>query len=90
VKRRSDHERNRTRLDTTLQKTSICKSDKGHRAEFLAAIEDCFGPVTAPDPEDEARAVFRVLARHVCSGEGEDVTHLPPEDLRDLWPAPGI
>ncbi len=40
------------------------------------------------DPETVARAVFRVLARRVSEGEIEDVVHILPRELRELWPEP--
>lgn len=61
------------------------KPVKEHREEFLGAIEACFGPEGAPDPERVARAVFAVLGRHVTAGEIADVRHLLPRDLQDLW-----
>lgn len=39
-----------------------------------------------PDPERWTRAVFAVLSRHVDEGELEDVVHLLPEGLGELWP----
>ncbi len=38
------------------------------------------------DPEKIARAVFKVLARRVSEGEIEDVLHILPRELRELWP----
>ena len=38
------------------------------------------------DPEQVARAVFRVLARRVSAGEIEDVVRILPTELRGLWP----
>lgn len=40
------------------------------------------------DPEHATRSVFDLLARHVTSGELQDVVALLPEDLRDLWATP--
>jgi uncharacterized protein (DUF2267 family) len=37
------------------------------------------------DPEEAARAVFRVLERHVSPGEISDVKRTLPRDIRDLW-----
>jgi uncharacterized protein (DUF2267 family) len=37
------------------------------------------------EPEEIARAVFQVLARHISAGEIEDIKHLLPKDLKDLW-----
>ena len=38
------------------------------------------------DPERVARAVFTVLAKRVSEGEIEDVKHVLPAEVRDLWP----
>jgi uncharacterized protein (DUF2267 family) len=32
------------------------------------------------------RAVFKVLARHISKGETENVKHLLPKTLQELWP----
>jgi uncharacterized protein (DUF2267 family) len=58
-----------------------------HREEFLARIAQPF--VSAGDsvhPEPVARAVFAVLEQRVSDGEIEDVKHILPAELRDLWP----
>jgi uncharacterized protein (DUF2267 family) len=44
--------------------------------------------LTDGDPECAARAVFAVLARRIADGEIEDVKHVLPEDIRELWPNP--
>jgi uncharacterized protein (DUF2267 family) len=57
------------------------------REEFLARIAQYF--VRAGDsvhPEPVARAVFAVLAQRVSDGEIEDVKHILPGEIRDLWP----
>ena len=61
------------------------KPSKAHKAAFLSSIRACFGPGAPPDPEEVARAVFKVLAHHVTSGEIKDVKQLLPKDLRELW-----
>jgi uncharacterized protein (DUF2267 family) len=33
-----------------------------------------------------ARAVFRVLSRHVSEGELSEVRQLLPAEIRELWP----
>jgi len=38
------------------------------------------------DPEQAARAVFVLLAERITSGEIEDVKHLLPAEVRELWP----
>jgi uncharacterized protein (DUF2267 family) len=56
------------------------------RVEFLSLIEEEFNIVETLNPELIARAVFRVLANRVTAGEIEDVKHVLPEQIRDLWP----
>jgi uncharacterized protein (DUF2267 family) len=56
-----------------------------HKEQFLRHI--CTfpdGPVR--DPELAARAVFRILARHVSAGEVEGIKSCLPSELRALWP----
>lgn len=60
---------------------------KGHRREeLLAEIGAAFREDRDADPERVARAVFRLLGRHVTPGEAERVKHLLPAELRALWP----
>jgi uncharacterized protein (DUF2267 family) len=40
----------------------------------------------ASNPEIVARAVFRLLERKVNEGEIDDIQHLMPGALLDLWP----
>ena len=57
------------------------------REEFLARIAQSF--VQAGDsihPEPVARAVFAVLSERVSDGEIEDVKHILPSEIRDIWP----
>ena len=56
------------------------------KAEFLALIEDEFRTDERLDPELIARAVFKVLAERVTAGEIEDVKHIMPAQIRELWP----
>ena len=37
-------------------------------------------------PEKIARAVFKVLARHITEGEIRDIQRVIPGELRMLWP----
>ncbi len=57
-----------------------------HKAQFLAHIERQLRGDDRIDPEEAARAVFTVLANRVTAGEVEDVKHVLPDELRDLWP----
>jgi uncharacterized protein (DUF2267 family) len=57
-----------------------------HKEQFLARIQDEFRGSDVIDPAGVARAVFMVLAERVTQGEIEDVQHVLPTALRDLWP----
>jgi len=63
-----------------------------HKEAFLEQIQRYFKTGryarTEVDPERVARAVFRVLANRVSEGEIEDVLHVLPRELRELWPQP--
>jgi uncharacterized protein (DUF2267 family) len=55
--------------------------------EFLDRVSDEFQRDMGPDPEAVVRAVFKVIAKHVSSGEIEDVKSNLPPDIRGLWTA---
>ena len=57
-----------------------------HKEQFLAQIERQFKSDDGIDPERVAHAVFTVLAKRVTDGEIEDVKHVLPAEIRDLWP----
>ena len=57
-----------------------------HREEFLARIALELRKDDPTDPETIARAVFAVMAKRVTAGEIEDVKHVLPADIRQLWP----
>lgn len=54
--------------------------------EFLTHVTEAFLFDTEADSRKIARAVFRVLARHVTSGEVEKIKHALPGGIRELWP----
>jgi uncharacterized protein (DUF2267 family) len=56
------------------------------KESFLLRIEEAVPADSLPDSEEIARAVFSVLADHISSGEMEDVRHLLPKPLQELWP----
>jgi uncharacterized protein (DUF2267 family) len=56
-----------------------------HMDQFLARIETELGNDKV-DPEQAARAVFALLADRVTKGEIEDVKHVLPAEVRELWP----
>ena len=85
-------------FDTTIQKTNTWIKDvmqwgvgggrlgTGHTRQFLDRIERERQRDGHLDPDWVARSVFRVLATRVSDGEIEDVKHLLPAKLQDLWP----
>jgi uncharacterized protein (DUF2267 family) len=57
-----------------------------HKEQFLARIEQELRGNGSLEPEPIARAVFAVLAQHVSQGEIENVKHVLPAEIRELWP----
>lgn len=56
-----------------------------HLEGFLVTIALEIGKDDPTDPEIIARGVFAVIARRVAQGEIEDVKHVLPADIRNLW-----
>ena len=56
------------------------------REQFLANIEKHFMSDGNSDPEQIARDVFALLESRISQGEIEDVQHILPSKIRDLWP----
>jgi uncharacterized protein (DUF2267 family) len=57
-----------------------------HRQQFLDRITSELAYVNDKDPEDVARAVFTLLVQRISDGEIEDVKHVLPAEIGDLWP----
>jgi uncharacterized protein (DUF2267 family) len=57
-----------------------------HKEQFLQRIEREFFGADRLGSERVARCVFAVLARRVSAGEIEDIRHVLPPELRELWP----
>jgi uncharacterized protein (DUF2267 family) len=57
-----------------------------HLEDFLALVAQGEGEIEQIDPEDAARAVFKVLDRHISRGEIEQVKAELPAEIRSLWP----
>jgi uncharacterized protein (DUF2267 family) len=53
---------------------------------FLARIALELRNDDPTDPDVIARAVFTVISNRVTGGEIEDVKHVLPADIRELWP----
>jgi uncharacterized protein (DUF2267 family) len=56
-----------------------------HKEEFLARVEEQFSGDDQVDAEQVARAVFTLLSNRITEGEIEDVKHVLPAELRELW-----
>jgi uncharacterized protein (DUF2267 family) len=62
------------------------KPIKERRKEnFLAHISEAFRGDPLVDPEQVVQAVFRVLSRHVTTGEIGNVKQNLPAEIRSLW-----
>ncbi len=57
-----------------------------HKEDFLEHIRKAFRDDVAVNPQQVVRAVFRVLARHMSTGEIDDVKHVLPKPIQQLWP----
>jgi uncharacterized protein (DUF2267 family) len=57
-----------------------------HQERFLAGIKDHFRNDEGVFADKLARAVFKLLSKHISGGEIKDVKHTLPVELRDLWP----
>jgi uncharacterized protein (DUF2267 family) len=55
---------------------------------FLRQIRAQFAQTRNPDIDAEqvARAIFRVLVKHISKGELDQVRAILPHEFRDLWP----
>lgn len=53
---------------------------------FLERVGQELTGIGPMNPEDAASAVFGVLEKHVTQGELDDVRHMLPEPVRELWP----
>ena len=53
--------------------------------DFLQHVRDAYPGDAWVDVEQITRAVFRLLASRVSSGEIEDIMHCLPQELRELW-----
>jgi uncharacterized protein (DUF2267 family) len=57
-----------------------------HQEEFLAHVKSHFKGDERFFAERMTRAVFKVLSKRISEGEIEDIKHVLPKELRDLWP----
>jgi uncharacterized protein (DUF2267 family) len=57
-----------------------------HLEAFLAPIWVHFRNDPGVDPEEVARAVFKILAHYISAGEMQDIQQTLPKELHALWP----
>ena len=57
-----------------------------HKEDFLDHIKKAFKDDVTVNSNQVCRAVFRVLVKHTSKGEIEDVKHVLPKALHELWP----
>jgi len=55
-----------------------------HRAEFLALVREKYAPREDVPAEDIMRSLFRLLNRHVTSGEVSHLMLTLPEELTEM------
>jgi uncharacterized protein (DUF2267 family) len=56
------------------------------REDFLEHIKKAFRDNVTVNPNQVCRAVFRYWLKHASKGEIEDVKHVLPKALQELWP----
>jgi uncharacterized protein (DUF2267 family) len=57
-----------------------------HKEEFCGHVPAYFTKEADLEAETSVRGVFNVLSRRVTEGEIEDIKHILPPELCDLWP----
>jgi uncharacterized protein (DUF2267 family) len=57
-----------------------------HKEEFCAHVKEYFTREEDIDAEKIVRGVFKMLSRRITEGEIEDIKHIMPLELRELWP----
>lgn len=56
------------------------------RDEWLSRVNHELDQTGGQNPENATKAVFRVINRHITEGERDDVRHMLPKDIRQMWP----
>lgn len=56
-----------------------------HKDEFLRHVDDALRGYDLGRPEDLVRGVFRILAHRISTGEMEDIRHVLPREIRELF-----
>jgi len=58
------------------------------RDDFLENLSNELGHVAPMNALDASKAVFDVMERHIPQGELDDIKHMLPEHVRNLFPTP--
>lgn len=61
-----------------------------HKREFLDQVEREAPALLGDTLESTVTAVFGLIDSEISRGEGEQVRALLPDELRELWPRPGL
>jgi uncharacterized protein (DUF2267 family) len=61
-----------------------------HLEQFVRRMEQEYRGDRRLDLLQAARAVFRVMSARLTPGEVDDVKHVLPTEIRDLWPVPTV
>ena len=56
------------------------------KEDFLAHVKDAFTEDVTVNAQSVVRAVFRLLVKHTSPGEIEQVKHVLPKTMQELWP----
>jgi uncharacterized protein (DUF2267 family) len=57
-----------------------------HEEDFLDHVKKAFKDNAAVDAGEVVRVVFKILTWHTSRGEIEDIKHILPKPLKELWP----
>lgn len=55
------------------------------KAQFLQHVKAAFEHDDSVDPEEITRGVFAVIRERVSAGEVEDILHILPPEICELW-----
>jgi uncharacterized protein (DUF2267 family) len=64
---------------------SLAPNKERTREAFLDSVRESLRTNTAVGPERAVQATFELLNRRISTGEVEDVRHMMPPEVRDLW-----
>ena len=56
------------------------------KEDFLLHVKEAFSEDVTVNPQSVVRAVFRLLVKHTSPGEIDQVKHVLPKTMQELWP----